>query len=144
VRTMEQMTAEGAAQRRLATLVLSAFAGIAYLLAAIGLYGVIAHAVTQRTSEIGIRIALGATGPNVARMVVGSGLRLVGVGALLGLAAAVPLSRALQGLLFGVTRTDPLTYLAIAFLLPIVAVAASIVPAWRAVRVDPVAAMRGE
>jgi putative ABC transport system permease protein len=144
VRTMEQMTAEGAAQRRLATLVLSAFAAMAYLLAAIGLYGVISHAVTQRTTEIGVRIALGATGRNVARMVVGSGLRLVAVGALIGLAAAVPLSQALRGMLFGVTGTDPATYLAIAVLLPLVAVCASIVPAWRAMRIDPVAAMRGE
>lgn len=144
VRTMEQMTAESAAQRRLATLVLSAFAAMAYLLAAIGLYGVISHAVTQRTTEIGVRIALGATGRNVTRLVVGSGLRLVGVGALIGLAAAVPLSHGLRGMLFGVTRTDPVTYLAIALLLPLVAVCASIVPARRAMRIDPVAAMRGD
>jgi putative ABC transport system permease protein len=143
-RTMEQMTAEGSAQRRLATLVLTAFAAMAYLLAAIGLYGVISHAVTQRTTEIGVRIALGATGRGVARLVVGSGLRLVGVGALIGLAAAVPFSYGLRGMLFGVTRTDPVTYLAIALLLPLVAVCASIVPAWRAVRIDPVAAMRGD
>jgi putative ABC transport system permease protein len=142
VRTMEQMTAEGAAQRRLATLVLTAFAVMAYLLAAIGLYGVIAHAVTQRTTEIGVRIAVGATAPDVARLVVGSGLRLVGVGAMIGLATAVPLSQALRGLLFGVSGTDPLTYLAIALLLPLVAIGASIVPAWRAMRIDPVRAMR--
>ncbi|HEU5218912.1 MAG TPA: ABC transporter permease, partial [Gemmatimonadales bacterium] len=142
VRTMEQMTAEGAAQRRLATLVLTAFAAMAYLLAAIGLYGVIAHAVTQRTTEIGVRIALGATAQNVARMVVGSGLRLVGAGAAIGLAAAVPVSQALRRMLFGISGTDPLTYLVIALLLPVVAVAASIVPAWKAIRIDPVRAMR--
>jgi putative ABC transport system permease protein len=142
IRTMEQMTAEGSAQRRLATLVLTTFAITAYLLAAIGLYGVIAQTVTQRTTEIGIRIALGATDSSVARLVVGSGLRMVGAGALIGLAAAVPLSQALRGLLFGVSGTDPLTYLAIALLLPLVAVCASFVPAWRAMRIDPVRAMR--
>jgi predicted permease len=142
VRTMEDMSAAGAARRRLAAICLSAFALIANLLAAIGLYGVISHAVTQRTSEFGIRMALGASAGAVAGMVMRNGLRLVGLGALVGLLAAVPLSQALRGMLFGVTRTDPATYVLSALLLPAVGVLAAMVPAWRATRIDPMAAIR--
>jgi ABC-type antimicrobial peptide transport system permease subunit len=144
VRTMEEMSAEGAARRRIAAICLSAFALMANLLAAIGLYGVISHAVTQRTGEFGIRMALGASAGGIARLVLSRGARLTGLGALLGLSAAIPLSTGLRGMLYGVTRTDPATYALIALLLPVVGVLAALVPAWRAMRIDPIAAMREE
>ena len=142
VRTMDEMTAESGARRRLAAICLTAFAVMAYILAAAGLYGVIAHAVTQRTPEIGIRMALGASARGVARMVVQQGLRLVTLGAAIGLVLAIPFSQALRGLLFGVTGTDPITYLAIALLLPGVGLIAVLVPARRAMRTDPAIVMR--
>jgi ABC-type antimicrobial peptide transport system permease subunit len=141
---MEEMTAESGAQRRFITLVLSLFAGMAYVLAAVGLYGVIAYTVAQRTSEIGIRMALGAQGGHIARMVVGRGMLLAGAGVVVGLAAAIPLTGALRGLLYGVTSTDPMTFIAIAVLLPAVALVACMLPARRALRIDPVSAMRSE
>ena len=144
VRTMDEMSAEGAARRRIAAICLSAFAIIANLLAAIGLYGVISHAVTQRTGEFGIRMALGSSASGIARLVLGRGIRLVGLGAALGLLAAIPLSAALRGMLFGVTGTDPATYGLIALLLPTVGVLAALAPAVRAMRIDPMAAMREE
>jgi putative ABC transport system permease protein len=144
VRTMEEMSADGAARRRIAAICLSAFALMANLLAAIGLYSVISHAVTQRTSEFGIRMALGASAGGIARLVLSRGVRLVGLGAGLGLAAAIPLSTGLRGMLYGVTRTDPATYALIALLLPMVGVLAGLMPAWRAMRIDPITAMREE
>ncbi len=144
VRTMEETATAGSARRRLAALSLAGFAVLAYLLAAVGLYGVIAHTVTQRTPELGVRMALGATAPALAAMVIRGGLRLVAIGALAGLAAAVPLSAGLRNLLFGVDRTDPTTYFTIAVLLGAVGVGASLAPAWRAMRVDPVRAIRAE
>ncbi|HKP28613.1 MAG TPA: ABC transporter permease, partial [Gemmatimonadales bacterium] len=144
VRTMDEMSAEGAARRRIAAICLSAFALMANLLAAIGLYGVISHAVTQRTGEFGIRMALGASAGGIARLVLGRGVRLVCLGALLGLSAAIPLSTGLRGMLYGVTRTDPATYVIIAVLLPAVGIVAALVPAWRAMRIAPLAAMREE
>ena len=144
VRTMAEMTAEGGARRRLAAFCLTAFAVMAYILAAVGLYGVIAHAVTQRTPEIGIRMALGASAGGVAGMVVRQGLRLVGLGAAIGLILAIPFSQALRGLLFGVTGTDPITYLAIGLLLPGVGLIAVLVPARRAMQTDPAIVMREE
>ncbi len=142
VLTLEQMTAESGAQRRLVAMVLMAFAGIAYLLAAIGLYGVIAYTVTQRTAEIGIRMALGAQRGSIGTLIVGSGVRIAMVGALTGLALALPMTRWLRGLLFGVTSSDPATYAIIAIMLPAIAIAASAIPAARAMRIDPVRAMR--
>ena len=142
VLTLDQMTAESGAQRQLVAVVLAMFAAMAYLLAAIGLYGVIAYTVAQRTAEIGIRMALGAQRRDVAGMVVGRGVRLAAVGAVAGLAAAVPLTHWLRGMLFGVTETDPVTYLAIALLLPAVAILAAVVPARRAMHIDPISAMR--
>lgn len=144
LRTMEQMTAEGGAQRRLVTTILTVFAVAACGLAAIGLYGVVAFAVAARTAEIGIRVALGASRRHVVAVVVGRGVGLASLGAACGLLAAWPLSRWLQGLLFGVTPTDPATLTAVALLIPAVALLAAIIPTRRALAIDPVDALRAE
>jgi putative ABC transport system permease protein len=144
IRTMEEMAAEGGAQRRLVTLVLTLFAGVAYLLAAIGLYGVLAYAVAQRTTEIGVRMALGATPGKIARMTLGRALTLAATGLVLGLAAAIPMTRWLRGLIYGVSETDPVTYAGIGMLLLAVSVAAAAIPTRRALLIDPASAMRAE
>jgi putative ABC transport system permease protein len=142
VRTMEQMIQEGGARRRVIAAVLAIFALSTYLLATIGLYGVIAYAVTQRTSEIGIRLALGAGQAGVRTAVIRHGVQLAAIGTIAGLAAAVPLTGALRGLLYGVSATDPATFLVVALLVPAIAFIASLIPARRAVRIDPASAMR--
>jgi ABC-type antimicrobial peptide transport system permease subunit len=119
-------------------------AAMAVLLAAIGLYGVLAYSVAQRTSEIGVRLALGAAPAQMERYVVGGALRLAFVGVAAGLAVAVAVTRVLQSLLFGVSPTDPLSYLAAAGLLAAVAALAAWLPARRAARVDPMVALRSE
>lgn len=144
VRTLEQVTAEEGMRRRLVTGVLTVFAVAACGLAAIGLYGVVAFAVAARTSEIGIRLALGASRRHVVRVVVGRGISLAAIGAGCGLLAAWPLTRWLRDLLFGVTETDPLTLVGVAVLVPLVALLAAIVPTRRALAIDPVDALRTE
>jgi ABC-type antimicrobial peptide transport system permease subunit len=123
---------------------LTAFAGLAIVLASVGLYGVIAYLVAQRTHEIGVRMALGARSRDVLRMVLGHGLRLVVIGVVLGLAGALALTRFLTGQLYGVRPTDPLTFVAVTVLLALVALAATWLPARRAARVDPMIALRNE
>ena len=123
---------------------LSIFAGLALLLAAVGIYGVIGYTVTQRTQEIGIRMALGAPRATVLRMVVGQAMALALAGVAAGAAGAWLLSRLMQKLLFGVTATDPMTFLAVSVLLALVAALAASVPGLRATRVDPVIALRSE
>jgi predicted permease len=130
-------------ERSLTTL-LSLFSMLAIALASIGLYGVIAYSVTRRTREIGIRVAMGARRPDVLRMVLGQGMRLTLVGIGVGLMGAAAASRVLSSKLFGVTPTDPVTFAAVALLLMGVALAACYVPARRAMRVDPVVALRYE
>jgi putative ABC transport system permease protein len=120
------------------------FALTALLLAAIGLYGVMAYAVSQRTQAIGIRLALGATPRDILRLVIGEGLVVTLVGIGIGVAGAIALTRYLQTLLFGVTPRDPVTFIAIAALLLITALAACYVPARRAMRLDPAVALREE
>ena len=144
VRTMEAVVAESVGPRRISMSLLSGFAALALFLAAIGIYGVIACSVTQRTHEIGIRMALGAGRGDVLRLVVGQGLKLVGMGVALGLIAAWPLARLLSGLLFKVSATDPWTFAAIPLLLAGVALCACYLPARRAARVDPLTALRFE
>ncbi len=144
VSTMERLMGERTATRRFVTLLLGVFSAVAAALAMLGLYGVIAYTVSQRTREIGIRVALGAQARQIAAMVVGQGATLALAGVLLGLPCAFVLTRALATMLFGVTATDPLTFALIPILLLAVALLASWLPARRAARVDPMVALRNE
>jgi putative ABC transport system permease protein len=120
------------------------FAGIALALATVGLYGVMSYLVGRRTRELGLRLALGARPSQILTSVVMDGLRLAGLGLILGLGLSLIVSRALQGALFGVRTTDPITLISVAAILGVVAVAASVIPARRAMRVDPIVALRME
>jgi putative ABC transport system permease protein len=142
VQTMDDIISDSVARPRFQVELLMVFAGIAVLLATIGVYGVVSYSVTQRTQEIGIRVALGARAGDVSRLVLREGLLLGGLGVALGLAAAVACTRVLRSLLFEVTPTDPATLGAVAGLLLAVALAASLLPARRAAKVDPMAALR--
>jgi putative ABC transport system permease protein len=144
IRTMEQYLAASVAPRRFNLWLLTVFAGAALALAGAGLYGVISYGVAQRRREIGIRMALGARGSDVLKLVIGQGLRLALVGVALGLLAALALTRLMKNLLFGVSATDPLTFLASAWLLMVVAQLACWIPARRAIKVDPMIALRSE
>ena len=144
VMTMEQLVADSMAQRRFTLWLLGIFAITALLLAAVGLYGVLAYSVSQRSHEIGIRMALGAQGRDVQKMVVGQGMKLVLLGTGIGLVGAFVLMRLMASLLFGVGAADPLTYVVIASLLAGVALLACWIPARRATKVDPMIALRYE
>jgi predicted permease len=144
VRTMRQVVDRSVAQPRFTMLLLSTFGGVALLLAAVGVYGVISYGVAQRTREFGIRTALGARRADVLRLVLGQGLGLAALGVGLGLVGALAATRALRSLVFAVRTTDPATYAAIAVLLLGVAALASLVPARRATRADPTRALRQE
>jgi putative ABC transport system permease protein len=123
---------------------IAGFAGVALLLAAVGVFGLIAYAVTQRTNEIGIRIALGAQPAAVVRQIVAHGAMLGAAGIAIGAAGALLFMRLLEGLLFATSPTDPVTFAAVTMLLAAVVVGASLVPALRATRIDPVSALRFE
>jgi predicted permease len=140
----ESYIREQFAPARFAMALLLAFAVIALVLSAVGLYGVIAYSVTQRTREIGVRVALGADSRNVERLVVGAGLRLTALGVVLGIGGALASTRLLSSLLYGVSPADPASFGAIALLVVAIAFVASYMPARRAVRIDPVAALRAE
>ncbi|HET9482269.1 MAG TPA: ABC transporter permease, partial [Candidatus Polarisedimenticolia bacterium] len=144
VQTMDEVVDAEVAEPRFSMLLLLLFAGIAAALAAIGIYGMMAWSVTQRNHEIAIRMALGAQRPDVLRMVLAQGLRLTLAGVLFGLAGAFALTRTMSSLLFDVSALDPATYVAVALLLALVAMAAVWVPARRATRADPMIALRYE
>ena len=140
--TMEHIVAGAVARQRFSTMLLGVFATVALVLAAVGIYGVMSYSVAQRTREIGIRMALGAQRSDVLKMTVSDGLKLVGLGVVLGLLAAFVLTRVMASLLFGVSTTDPTTFLSISVILVAVAACASYVPALRATKVDPMEAVR--
>jgi putative ABC transport system permease protein len=144
VQTMEQWVAKSLAQTRFSFLLLMVFAGLALVLAAVGIYGVMSYAVSQRTAEIGVRLAIGAEEKDILRMIVADGARLAGLGLAIGLLLAVVLSRSLTSLLFETVAADPLTYGLVSILLGIVALLACYVPARRAARVNPLIALRAE
>ena len=144
VATMEEMVARSEAQRRFALFVFEAFALLALALAAIGIYGVISGSVSERTREIGVRTALGATRSSIVVMVLRQGLLLTAFALLVGLGGAMVASRALTSLLYGVSRLDPATYVGVVALLVAVAAGACSAPAWRAARIDPAVTLRGE
>jgi putative ABC transport system permease protein len=144
LRPMSEIVATSVVTERFYMVLLTAFAGVALLLAAVGLYGVIAYAVSQRTTELGVRVALGASGGRISRMIIGEGLAMSMIGVVVGLVASAGLTRVLASLLFGVQPSDPVTFIAVAVALVIVAITASYLPARRAARADPLVAMRGD
>jgi putative ABC transport system permease protein len=142
--TMDALVADSVSQRRFQMRLLALFAGLAAMLAAVGIYGVIAYSVSQRTHEIGIRMALGAERADVVRMVIRQGMEMAGVGIAMGIAGAVAFSRILGAQLYEVSATDAGTYMTVSLLLMAVALAATYIPARRATAVDPLIALRYE
>jgi putative ABC transport system permease protein len=143
-RSIDELLGEMTAQRRLNTLLLSVFGAVAAIVAGVGVYGVLAYSVTQRRRELGVRIALGATAATLLRLVLREGLLLAGTGLIVGLLGALALGQVLTSLLYGVSATDPATLAAIAAAAAFTALLACVVPAIRAMRVDPTSALRAE
>jgi putative ABC transport system permease protein len=144
VEPLDYLVAQMSSDQRLGMVLFGIFGGVALALASIGIYGVISFSVSQRTSEIGVRMALGARQNDVLRMMLAQGFRLVVFGVALGLAAAYALTRLLEDLLAGVSPSDPLSYAAASVILSGVALAATCIPAWRAASLDPMTALRYE
>jgi putative ABC transport system permease protein len=144
VKTMDQWLDEEVASRQIQTTLLGSFAALALILACVGIYGVLAYVVTQRTQEIGLRVALGADSSSIFVAVARQGMSLAGIGIALGVAASLALSSLLRSLLFDVKPTDPVTYLAAAVVFALVALLACYIPARRAAKVDPLVALRYE
>ena len=141
---MEHVVSQSITQPRFNLFLLGLFSVVALLLSAAGIYGVTAYTVTQRTHELGIRLALGAQVSDVLKMILGQGMAVIGVGLVLGLVAAFGLMRLLRSLLFGVGENDPVTFVAITVVLFVVALLACYIPARRATKVDPLEALRYE
>ncbi len=144
VRPMSEIVSAALGQPRFTTLVMSFFAIIAFFLAALGLYGILAYSVEQRVREIGVRVALGADKHEILRLIIGNGLRLALIGVAIGVPAALALTRLMSGMLSGISSTDPVTYLAVIGMLVVAALLASYLPARRAADVDPIVALRAE
>jgi putative ABC transport system permease protein len=144
VQTMDGVITASLAARRFSMILLASFAGLALLLSSIGIYGVISYVVGQKTREIGLRMALGASRSAVLRMILSQGGKLAAAGVLIGLAASFALTRLMNAMLFGVSSSDPFTFAAVATLLAVVALAACYIPARRAMHVDPMEALRHE
>jgi putative ABC transport system permease protein len=144
MRTMDQVISESVWRPRFSVLLLTIFAVLALLLAALGVYGVISYSVSRQVREIGIRMALGAQRHDILKLVVAQGLVLALIGVTCGLMAAFGLTRFLSGVLYGLTPTDPATFVILSLFLLGVAILATYIPAWRAARVDPMAALRYE
>jgi ABC-type antimicrobial peptide transport system permease subunit len=143
-RTLQQLVDRSVSPRRLVVLMLGGFAAFALILASLGIYGLISYSVNQRTQEIGIRMALGASARNVQTRIVVHTLRLAAIGMSLGVVASWIVARSLSGLLFGVTASDPVTFLGMLVILAAVAMLAGYLPARRASRIDPLVALRAE
>ena len=144
MQTMNDALFRALVPRRLSLVLVSSFAGLAVLLSAVGMFGMIAHAVSQRTHEFGVRMALGAQRRDVAQLVLGEGFKIVTLGVLAGIGASLALTRFTRTLLYGVGASDPLTFATVAILFTLVALAAAYLPAHRASRVDPMVALRYE
>ena len=144
VRTLDDLVSESMGQRRLSMVLLGVFAGIALLLASVGIYGVMSYSVVQRTREMGLRMALGAKQRDVLALVLRQGMTLVLAGVAIGVICALALTRVIANQLYSVRPTDPVTFAAVAILLAIIALVATLLPAWRATRVDPTVALREE
>jgi putative ABC transport system permease protein len=144
VQTMEERVGSSVDRQRFYATLIGIFAAVALILSAVGLYGVIAYAVSQRTHELGVRVALGATADRISRMVIGEGLALTAAGAVIGIAGSIFAGKLVATLLFGVSPFDPVTLSAVIAVLALVATFASWLPARRAARVDPLVAMRGD
>ncbi|HKC64429.1 MAG TPA: FtsX-like permease family protein [Pyrinomonadaceae bacterium] len=144
IATMEEVEARSITSQRFNMLLLGLFAALGLLLAAVGIYGVMSYTVVQSTREIGIRMALGAQAGGVLRLVVGRGMTLALIGMIVGVAASLALTRLMKSLLFGVSATDPATFIMYSLILIVVALAACLIPARRATKVDPMVALRYE
>ncbi|MEO8677442.1 MAG: FtsX-like permease family protein [Vicinamibacterales bacterium] len=144
VKTIEQIISDSTGQPRFRSFLIASFAGLALLLAAVGVYGLISFTVAQRIPEIGVRLALGANPWQVFSLVIGQGLKLAALGIVIGLAVAAAATRFMSGLLFNTSATDPVVYASLSALLLTMAVLACYVPARRAMRVDPMTALRSE
>jgi predicted permease len=144
VRTMDDRIHDSLARQRFASTMLGAFAGFAVLLAAVGLYGVMSYLVTQSTRDIGVMVALGARSGDIIGLVMRQGMELAGIGIVVGVVGAVALTRLMASLLFGISATDAVTFILVPMMLAGVAFAATVIPAWRTTRVDPVVALRDE
>jgi putative ABC transport system permease protein len=144
IQTMDDVVATSVSPQRFNMLLLGAFAGLALLLASVGIYSVLSYSAKQRVQEIGIRLALGARLTDVLRLIIFQGMKPALIGMALGAAGALALGHLLKSLVYGVQPTDPITFIAVACLLALVALLASVIPAYRAARVDPLVALRYE